>query len=71
VATLAERKAALEDALYQGALNVTFPDRSAVTYRSVEELRQALALVNGEIATEAGTAQPRRLILSPSSGIEC
>ena len=70
MATLAERKTALEDALYQGALSVVFPDRSSVTYRSVDELSLALARINGEIATAAGTSAPRRLILCPSSGVE-
>jgi hypothetical protein len=69
--TWAERKAALEEAIGQAALTCRFPDGSSVTYRSVEELQAALAVVEGEIADAAGAPRGvRRLILCSTDGRE-
>lgn len=69
MATLLERKTALEDALFQGSQIVRFSDGASVTYRSVAEISSALALVNAEIAGAAGPPRPRRLILCPTTGV--
>lgn len=52
---------ALEKALYQGALSVTYPDGGSVTYRSVADLRTALADAKNELAAAAGTQQSQSL----------
>jgi hypothetical protein len=49
---------AIEAAIASGELTVRFGDRT-VTYRSMEELLQARAVVKESLATEAGTTTDR------------
>lgn len=49
---------AIEAAIASGELTVRFGDR-AVTYRSMEELLQARAVIRESLAAEAGTATDR------------
>ena len=64
MAATAAQVTALETALYQGHLTVRFDDRS-VTYRSVSELKQALAEANASLEVAAGT---RRRVVRLYSG---
>lgn len=57
--TTTERDA-LKKAIAQGAQRVRFGDRD-VEYRSLEEMRQTLALIEAELATAAGTARVRQV----------
>ena len=45
----------MESALYAGELKVRHPDGGEVTYRSVEELKAALAEARASQALDAGT----------------
>ncbi len=47
---------ALKTALATGYLNVRFSDGRSVTYRSVRELREAMAIVQADIDETAGTS---------------
>ena len=49
---------AIEAAIASGELTVRFGDR-AVTYRSMDELLQARAVIRESLAAEAGTATDR------------
>lgn len=40
-----------------------------VTYRSVEDLQAAIAILEGEIATGAGTTPVKRIALGLTSGL--
>ena len=60
---------ALQDALATGELTVEF-DGKKVTYRSIEELRQALAVVKAELvaAGQLSESVPRRSYAQHSKG---
>ena len=58
---------ALKSALANGALIVRYEDRM-VTYRSVEELTQAIQIVEGELAAASGTARHSRSFARFSKG---
>lgn len=51
---------ALKKAIAQGAQRVRFGDRD-VEYRSLEEMRQTLALIDAEIDTAAGVKRVRQV----------
>ena len=51
---------ALKDALASGTLRVRFADRE-ITYRSVEELKAAIATVDRELSAAAGTLPKRQI----------
>lgn len=53
---------ALKAALAKGEARVRFADRE-VAYRSVEEMRSALALMQAEVNAATGTARPRQRYL--------
>ena len=59
---------ALKDALASGTLRVRFADRE-ITYRSVEELKAAIATVDRELSTAAGTLTKRQIRISTGKGI--
>lgn len=63
----AAEKAALEAALASGALTVE-QDGRRVTYRSVDELKAALAYVNASIDAAAGTLRAP-LYVSSTKGV--
>lgn len=50
----------LEAAVARGELTVEYDGRR-VTYRSMNELLQALAYVKGEVQNQAGSAQQNRM----------
>lgn len=54
-----------------GTLRVDYADGSGLTYRDDAQLAAAIADLEKRIAVQSGTSRPQRLILSPSSGIEC
>jgi hypothetical protein len=56
---------ALRKAIAQGASRVQFQDRS-VTYRSLDEMRQILALIENELAgAVGGKRRVRQTVLYP------
>lgn len=57
--TIAERDA-LKKAIAQGAQRVRFGDRD-VEYRSLEEMRQTLALIDAELNAAAGVRRVRQI----------
>lgn len=59
---------ALKDALATGTLRVRFADRD-VTYRSVAELKTAIATVQNELDVAAGTQPKRQVRIWTSKGI--
>lgn len=59
---------ALKDALGSGALRVQFKDRE-ITYRSVQELEAAIATVDRELSTAAGTLPKRQIRIWTGKGI--
>lgn len=58
---------AIEAAIASGELTVRFGDRT-VTYRSMEELLQARAVIKEALATDAGTATDRFSFAQASKG---
>jgi hypothetical protein len=58
---------AIEAAIGSGELTVRFGDRT-VTYRSMEELLQARALIKETLAAESGTATDRFSFAQTSKG---
>lgn len=58
---------AVERAIASGELTVRFGDRT-VTYRSMEELLQARAVIKDALAAEAGTATDRFSFAQTSKG---
>jgi hypothetical protein len=58
---------ALRVAIAKGEKSVTYADRS-VAYRSVEEMRQALAMVEADLAAATTPARPRQWIGTSSKG---
>lgn len=53
---------ALQKAMVSGALKVRYPDGSEVTYRSMEEMRQAFAQAQAAIAPQSVPAS--RLVVA-------
>lgn len=53
---------ALKAAIAKGESRVTFADRS-VEYRSLADMREALALIEAELAAAADPPRPRRWLL--------
>jgi multidrug resistance efflux pump len=47
---------AIKKAIASGVRSVTFADGRAVQYQSVDEMKQALALANADIAAAAGSS---------------
>jgi len=58
---------AIETAIASGELTVRFGDRT-VTYRSMEELLQARAVIKNALDAEAGTATDRFSFAQTSKG---
>lgn len=58
---------ALRDALANGVRRVTFGERT-VEYRSVEELKQAIAAAEAELAKTSGTPIARQIRVSTEKG---
>jgi hypothetical protein len=58
---------AIEVAIASGELTVRFGDRT-VTYRSMDELLQARAVIKESLAAEAGTATDRFSFAQTSKG---
>ncbi|HEU0142226.1 MAG TPA: hypothetical protein VFQ79_21065 [Bryobacteraceae bacterium] len=58
---------AIESAIASGELTVRFGDRT-VTYRSMEELLQARAVIKEALETESGTAKDRFSFAQTSKG---
>lgn len=58
---------AIEAAIASGELTVRFGDRT-VTYRSVDELLQARAVIKESLATESGTVTDRFSFAQTSKG---
>jgi hypothetical protein len=59
---------ALERALAKGERRVTFGDKT-VEYRSVEELREALRQIDGELARDQGRAPVRQIRVTTDKGL--
>lgn len=60
---------ALEQALVSGELQVRMGDRW-ITYRSVEEIREALAYARDKVAASGGSvARPRGVVVSVDRGL--
>lgn len=58
---------AIESAIASGELTVRFGDRT-VTYRSMEELLQARAVIKESLAAASGTARDRFSFAQASKG---
>ena len=58
---------ALKDAISQGTLKVEYSDKK-VTFRSLAEMRQTLALMQNEL--HPGTARPTRRYAQFSKGLD-
>lgn len=58
----------LRAAIGSGALTVSYPDRST-TYRSMSEMRQALQMLQGELADANGTTRVKQVYFQPSKGL--
>ena len=58
---------ALRDALANGVRRVTFGERT-VEYRSVEELQEAIAAAEAELAKTSGTPITRQIRVSTEKG---
>ncbi len=58
---------ALKDALANGARRVRFGDRE-IEYRSVEELKAAIAAAEAELAKTSGTPTIRQIRISTQKG---
>jgi hypothetical protein len=63
-----EQLQALKDALANGALRVKFADRD-VQYRSIDELKQAIATVEQEMAAANGTKVRRQIRVYTEKGV--
>lgn len=57
----------LKAAIAQGATKVKFADRE-VTYRSLDEMRETLALIEGEVSG-VGRRRPRQIRFVTSKGL--
>jgi len=58
---------ALRDALANGARRVRFGDRE-IEYRSIDELKQAIAAAEAEIAKDNGTPVTRQIRITTEKG---
>lgn len=58
---------ALRDALANGARRVRFGDRE-IEYRSVDELKAAIAAAEAELAKDTGTPVTRQIRVSTQKG---
>jgi len=58
---------ALKTAIAKGEKQVTFADRS-VTYRNLDEMLKALAIMEAEVAVGTGTSRPRQYGVVTRSG---
>ena len=58
---------ALQAALASGTLRVQYEDRM-ITYRDLDEIRQAIQIVQGELAGQAGTPRYTRSYASFRKG---
>lgn len=60
----------LKAAIAQGATKVKFADRE-VTYRSLDEMRETLRMLQADVDAAAGVAGPRlrRILFSTSKGL--
>ncbi len=67
LATLQARKEALEKVMASGQLQVRFADRTVV-YRSMEEMTQALALLEKQIAATEGRKRTRQIRVNSVKG---
>jgi hypothetical protein len=59
---------ALRDALANGVRRVRFGDRE-IEYRTVDELRQAIAAAEADLAKNSGTAAVRQIRVSTQKGL--
>lgn len=64
----AEQLEALRDALANGVRRVRFGDRE-VEYRSVEELKAAIAAAEAELAKSSETPMTRQILVSTEKGL--
>lgn len=60
---------ALKVAIATGAETVHYADGRSVTYRSLDEMRAILAMMQGEVATTAGTPVPQRFVVGTRRGL--
>lgn len=67
LATLQARKEALEKVIASGQLQVRFADRTVV-YRSMEEMKQALSLLETKIAVAQGRKRTRQVRVNSAKG---
>jgi hypothetical protein len=60
----------LKAAIGQGATKVKFADRE-VTYRSLDEMRETLRMIQSEVDALAGVVRPRRrrILFSTTKGL--
>lgn len=58
----------LKAAIATGALRVRYADRD-VTYRSLDEMRQTLALIQGEVDADAGVKRTRVVRFQTDKGL--
>jgi len=58
---------ALRDALANGARRVRFADRE-IEYRSIDELKAAIAAAEAELAKDTGTPVTRQIRISTQKG---
>jgi len=58
---------ALRDALANGARRVRFADRE-IEYRSIDELKAAIATAEAELAKDTGTPVARQIRISTQKG---
>lgn len=60
----------LKAAIAQGATKVKFADRE-VTYRSLDEMRETLRMIQADVDLAAGKVRPRRrrILFSTSKGL--
>ena len=64
--TTAERDS-LKSAIARGEKSVTYGDRQT-TYRSLDEMTQALAMIESELASTSSDPRPRMWLLTGSKG---
>lgn len=61
---------ALKAAIASGAQSVTYPDGSAVTYRSLGQMKDVLGMMQAEVNRAAGGQKRiRRILLNTSKGV--
>ena len=60
---------AINEAIATGELEVQFADGKRVRYRSVEQLKQAKAHIQGEMNADAGKPPLRGVRLNVSKGV--